>query len=157
MQLLSSAFRAGEKIPVRYTCEGENVSPEISWMSAPANTKTFALILHDPDAAWPGGFTHWVLYNIPAARDHLESNLPKQERIRGTGTQGKNDTGKLGYVGPSPPSGTHRYFIRLYALDRELDLEPGATRLELSAAMENHVLAQAELMGTYAKQKQTAA
>ena len=157
MQLVSSAFRAGETIPARYTCEGENVSPELSWKEAPSASKAFALIVHDPDAPRPGGFTHWVIYNIPAGKGHLEPDVPKQEKIPGSGTQGNNDAGKIGYTGPCPPSGTHRYFIRLYALDGELRLEPGATHDELLAAMKNHVLGQAELMGTYAKHKQTAA
>lgn len=157
MQLVSSAFRAGEKFPSRYTCEGENISPELSWKEAPAGTKAFALVVHDPDAPWPGGFTHWVLYNIPAEKGHLEPNVPAEEIVPGAGIQGKNDSAKLGYIGPSPPSGVHRYFIRLYALDRELALAPGATRDELEAAMKGHILARAELMGTYAKQKQSAA
>jgi len=157
MQLTSSAFQPGESIPVRFTCEGQNISPEFSWREAPAETQTFALILHDPDAPRPGGFTHWVLYNIPRTVTHLEENVARQLTVAGLCTQGKNDGGKNGYVGPCPPSGTHRYFARIFALDEELKLNPGASHEEVTAAMKEHILDQAELMGTYAKKQQKAA
>jgi Raf kinase inhibitor-like YbhB/YbcL family protein len=157
MQLTSSAFQAGAAIPSKFTCEGKDVSPELSWRDAPAETKTFALILHDPDAPRAGGFTHWVLYNIPANTGHIGEGTPKQERVPDVGLQGKNDSGKIGYMGPCPPSGTHRYFARLYALDAELPLAPGASHKELSSAMEGHIVATAELMGTYAKKSERAA
>ncbi len=157
MQLVSSAFRSGERIPLRFTCEGENVSPELYWKEAPDKTKSFALILHDPDAPGAGGFTHWVLYNIPAERRHLAPTVPREEEIPGTGTQGINDAGQIGYTGPCPPFGTHRYYLHLFALDSELRLPPGLAHAELTAAMEGHTLEQAELMGTYARRKKTAA
>ena len=103
------------------------------------------------------GFTHWVLYNIPPNISRLDANRPREPKIPGLGIQGKNDAGKIGYMGPCPPSGTHRYFVRLYALRSELALEPGASRQEVEAAMQGHVIEEAELMGTYAKSRAKAA
>src|SRR5205823_6656103 len=157
MQLVSAAFRQGAEIPTHYTSDGEDVSPELSWREAPAGTKSFALIVHDPDAPRLGGFTHWVLYNIPSETGHIEENTPKNEQIAGLGLQGKNDGSNIGYMGPAPPSGTHRYFFRLFALDNVLDLPPGATHKEVSAAIHGHILGQAELMGTYEKKSKRAA
>ncbi len=151
MQLKSSAFRAGEAIPARYTCEGEDISPEFSWTDIPAGTKSLALILHDPDAPRAGGFTHWVIYDIDPSLRQIDENTPKEEKSGGIGLQGKNDGGKIGYMGPCPPSGTHRYIARLFALDTELNLEPGAPHHEVESAMEGHILEKAALMGTYAK------
>ena len=151
MRLTSSAFRNGERIPARFTCEGEDISPELSWENAPAETKSFALIVHDPDAPRANGFTHWLLYNIPASINHIPENVPKQAEVKGLGLQGKNDAGKFGYMGPCPPSGTHRYFLRLYALRKQLDLAPGASAQELQSALQDGVVEKAELMGTYAK------
>src|SRR5438105_2187204 len=139
MQLMSSDFSAGGPIPIRFSCEGDDVSPEFSWRETPGNTKSFALIIHDPDAPRPGGFTHWVLYNVPGDRGELDPNVPKREQVPGTGTQGKNDNGEIGYTGPCPPSGTHRYYARLFALDAELRLKPGASQRELTEAMEGHI------------------
>lgn len=157
MELTSSAFNQGEEIPSSFTSDGENVSPELSWKDAPAQTKSFALIVHDPDAPMAGGFTHWVVYNISRDAGHVEQNVPQEEQIKGLGMQGKNDGGKIGYTGPAPPSGTHRYFFWLYALDTMLDVGPGAKHKEISFAIKGHVLAQAELMGTYEKKSQRAA
>jgi Raf kinase inhibitor-like YbhB/YbcL family protein len=157
MQLTSSAFQAGGAIPSKFTCEGKDISPEFSWKDPPSETKTFALVLHDPDAPRAGGFTHWVVYNISANTGRIGEGAPKQGRVSGVGLQGKNDSGKIGYVGPCPPSGTHRYVARLYALDAELPLPPGASHEELRSAMEGHILAQAELVGTYAKKSARAA
>ena len=157
MQLMSSDFSQGGAIPSRFTCEGDNVSPEFSWKDAPAETKSFAVIIHDPGAPRTGGFTHWVLYNVPADKVHLDPEVPKQEQVPGTGTQGRNDSGEIGYTGPCPPTGTHRYYARLFALDRELRLPPGATHDKLTQAIEGHVLAKAELMGTYRKKAERAA
>jgi Raf kinase inhibitor-like YbhB/YbcL family protein len=157
MQLLSLSFTAGGPIPVRYTCEGENVSPEFSWKYAPGETKSFVFIVQDPDAPKAGGFTHWVLYNAPAEKTHLHPGVPNDEEVPGTGIQGTNDSSKIGYTGPCPPSGMHHYYFRLFALDRELRLRPGATSDELSRAMEGHILARAELVGTYRKKAGKAA
>ena len=157
MQLTSAAFQAGSAISSKFTCEGKDVSPEFSWRDAPVETKTFALVLHDPDAPRAGGFTHWVVYNIPANTGHIGEGTPKQGRVPDVGLQGRNDSGKIGYMGPCPPSGAHRYVARLYALDAELPLAPGASHKELSSAMEGHILAEAELVGTYAKKSIRAA
>ena len=158
MQLTSSSFQQGAEIPDYYTSDGEDASPELSWRDAPSGTKSFALIVHDPDAPRPGGFTHWTVYNIPPETGHIEENVPDTERVTGWGMQGKNDGGKIGYMGPAPPSGTHRYFFRLYALDTMLDLVGvRATHKEVSNAIKGHVLAQAELMGTYQNKKERAA
>ena len=158
MQLTSSSFQQGAEIPDYYTSDGKDASPELSWRDAPSGTKSFALIVHDPDAPRPGGFTHWTVYNIPPETGHMDENVPDTERVTGLGTQGKNDGGKIGYMGPAPPSGTHRYFFRLYALDTMLNLGVRvATHKEVSDAIKGHVLAQAELMGTYQNKKERAA
>ena len=157
MQLTSAEFQAGSEIPSRFTSDGENVSPELSWKDAPQETKSFVLIVHDPDAPRPGGFTHWVAYNVGPGTGHLEEEVPHDDKIAGIGMQGKNDAGKLGYMGPAPPSGVHRYFFRLYALDCMLDLQPGVTHHEVSIAMKGHVLAQTELMGTYERKSKRVA
>jgi Raf kinase inhibitor-like YbhB/YbcL family protein len=151
MRIRSSAFGQDERIPTRYTCEGEDISPEISWEEAPEKTAAFALILHDPDAPRTDGFTHWMVYNIPRNVTHIPEKLPEGPRVSGVGLQGKNDGGKVGYLGPCPPSGTHRYYLRLFALRQELDLGPAATATEVQLAMHDHIIEQAELMGTYAK------
>jgi Raf kinase inhibitor-like YbhB/YbcL family protein len=157
MQITSPAFKQGSEIPAQYTSDGDNFSPELSWQDAPANTKSFALVVHDPDAPRVGGFTHWLVYNIPAGTNGVAENVPERRSVPGLGLQGKNDAGKLGYIGPAPPSGTHRYFFRLFALDTFLDLAAGATHHQLSAAIKGHILAQAELMGTYEKKSERAA
>lgn len=157
MQLTSAAFEAGTEIPTQYTSEGKDLSPDLSWSDAPKSTKSFVLIMHDPDAPRTGGFTHWVVYDISPQTNRMEENVSNQEHIAGVGTHGKNDASKLGYVGPAPPSGVHRYFFRLFALDSSLDLSPGATHKQVSAAMRGHILAQAELMGTYEKKSTRAA
>lgn len=157
MQLTSAAYQHGADIPVRYTCEGDNISPQFSWKDAPNETRSFALVMHDPDAPRAGGFTHWVLYNIPGSTGSIQENVPQTEKVLDIGTQGRNDNDQIGYTGPCPPWGTHRYYARLFALDRELVLPPGATHEELSEAMEDHVLARAELVGKYTKQSERAA
>lgn len=156
MRLTSAGFEAGGAIPTLFTCEGRNVSPQIDWSDIPKETKSLALILHDPDAPMPNGFTHWVLYNIPTNVRQIGANQAHHPQIA-EGTQGKNGAGKIGYTGPCPPSGTHRYFFRLYALRSEVDLEAGATREQLEEAMEGKVIEEAELMGTYTKGKAQAA
>ena len=157
MRLTSAAFQAGAEIPSHYTSDADDVSPELSWKDAPKETKSFALIMHDPDAPRTGGFTHWVIYNIAAGAGHIEENVPNEKEIAGVGTQGKTDSGEIGYVGPAPPSGVHRYFFRLFALDSRLELGPGATHKQVNAAMKGHILAEAELMGTYEKKSQRVA
>jgi Raf kinase inhibitor-like YbhB/YbcL family protein len=157
MQLVSSAYKAGAAIPSLFTCEGEDISPELSWRDAPPKTESFVLTLRDPDAPKVGGFTHWVVYNMPAGVEHIEENVPKEATVPGLGLQGKNDGGKIGYMGPCPPTGTHRYFTRLFALDAELNLQPGASHEEVRQAMEGHIIGRAELMGVYTKKAGKAA
>ena len=151
MELRSTAYRPGGAIPSRYACDGENLSPSFTWSNAPSRTQSLALVLHDPDAPHSGGFTHWILYGIHPATRQIEESESRPEPHTDFGVQGKNDAGSLGYTGPCPPSGTHRYTARIYALDIDLELEPGATRQELENAIEGHILDQAALTGTYAK------
>jgi Raf kinase inhibitor-like YbhB/YbcL family protein len=149
LQLTSTAFHPEENIPVKFTCDDRNISPELSWGGAPAGTKSFALVMHDPDAPIAGGYTHWLVYNIPPTADSIPENAPNQDHLPGGGMQGKNDSGTYGYTGPCPPSGTHRYYFRLYALDVELDPHAGSNKAGLERAMQGHILAQAELLGRY--------
>ena len=153
MVLKSSAYPEGGTIPVRYTCDGDDVSPPLSWEDAPAKTESFALILHDPDAPKAGGFTHWVLYDMDSTFRQINENIPKQGKIAGLGVQGKNDSSKVGYMGPCPPSGTHRYIAKLFALDVKLNLAPGASQGEVEGAMKAHVVETATLTGEYARSK----
>lgn len=151
MKLTSSSFTHSGAISERYTCEGENISPVLSWSEAPKEAKSFALVMHDPDAPRNGGFVHWILYNIPANVTQIAENVPAEGSISGQGMQSANDRGRLGYTGPCPPSGEHRYFFHLYALRSELDLKPGASRGDLSKAMQGRLIEETELMGTYIK------
>ena len=147
--LNSKGFKQGDMIPSKYTCDGEDVSPPLSWGIVPDGTKTLALIMDDPDA--PGGiFTHWVIFNLPATVTNLPEGVPRLDRLDGGGIQGKNDFGRKGYGGPCPPK-RHTYRFILYALDTELTLKPGATRENVLKAMEGHILARAELDGKYGK------
>ena len=147
--LTSAAFADGEPIPAKYTCDGNDVSPPLQWTNAPANTKSFALIADDPDAP-VGTWVHWVLYDLPADSSALPENVAKTQNLTGNAKQGVNDFRRLGYGGPCPPPGKpHRYFFKLYALDTMLDLKPGVTKKDLLKAMEGHVLAEGQLMGTY--------
>lgn len=150
MHLYSPEFLMGTSIPFKYTCDGENHSPPLSWQDPPAGTKSFALIISDPDAP-NGTFTHWVLYNLPAALRQLPERIPNQDTLSDGSRQGKNDFEQVGFGGPCPPNGTHRYFFKLHALDQSLDVPPGASKEEVLQAMEGHVLDAAELMGLYGR------
>jgi len=149
LSLSSTTFKEGDKIPVKYTCDGQDISPPLIWGEPPQKTQTFALIVDDPDA--PSGiFTHWVLFNLPANVRQLSEGIPAQERLQNGALQGKNDFGRIGYGGPCPPHGlAHRYHFTLYALDEPLDLKPGASKKQLLDVMKGHILAQGQLMGTY--------
>jgi len=148
LQLSSTAFSNGGDIPVKYTCDGNDVSPALSWSNAPTDTKSFALIMDDPDAP-SGTFTHWVLYAIPANTQQLPEGVPTDEQTN-VGRQGRNGFGHTGYGGPCPPPGRpHRYFFKLYALNSDLNLKAGASRNELESAMKGHVIGHTELMGRY--------
>src|SRR5213596_3888694 len=142
----SSAFQEGENIPSKFTCDGANTNPPLQISDVPAEAKSLVLIVDDPDA--PSGlFTHWAVWNIsPQATTIAEGSTPK-------GVQGTNDFGKSGYGGPCPPSGTHRYYFKVFALDRELDLPVGAKRSQLDSAIKGHVIAQGELMARYSRKK----
>ena len=148
MQVTSTAFKEGQPIPRPYTCDGVNISPPLEWNGAPKSAKTIAIIADDPDAP-SGTWVHWVVYNLPAENIGLVENLPATEDLKAGGFQGKNDFQKIGYGGPCPPSGTHRYFFKVYALDNELPLKGGATKSDVEKAMQGHIVAQAQLMGTY--------
>jgi Raf kinase inhibitor-like YbhB/YbcL family protein len=151
MQLTSFAFQHDSEIPAKHTCKGANVSPSLEWSGAPAAAKTLALIMHDPDAP-SGDFTHWVLFNLPATEKSLAENVPQQPQLPSGAAQGMNDFGKVGYGGPCPPPGPkHRYEFTLYALDGKLDMKPSAPRAAVESAMRGHILAQAELEGTFAR------
>lgn len=142
LALSSPSFDNQSYIPSRFSCDGENINPAINVSGLPAGTQTLALILDDPDA--PGGtFDHWLVWNIPPADLINENAVP--------GTEGMNGWGEIGYRGPCPPSGTHRYYFRLFALDAELNIPSGAGRFRLEQAMKGHVLATAELVGLYKK------
>jgi Raf kinase inhibitor-like YbhB/YbcL family protein len=155
MKLTSPAFAPESEIPRKHTCDGEDVSPELAWSDAPAGTKEFALIMDDPDAP-PGTWVHWVAYGIPASQGGFAEGVPRSEKLDGGTIQGKcwgvDSFRRTGYYGPCPPPGApHRYYFRLYALDTNLDLPPGATKSETMSAMEGHVLAEAVLMGRYGR------
>jgi Raf kinase inhibitor-like YbhB/YbcL family protein len=152
-RLISSAFTPGGSIPPRYTCEGADASPPLEWSDAPDGTRSFALIVDDPDAPDPAKpqrvYVHWLLYNIPASMNKLAENAARGALPKGS-SHGSNDWGKQAYGGPCPPIGRHRYFFKLYALDTQLSLS-NPTKAQLEQAMEGHTLGTAELMGTYAK------
>jgi len=152
LKITSTAFKEGEAIPRGYTCDGANVSPPLEWAGVPKSAKTIAIIADDPDAP-AGTWVHWVFYNLPADGLGLVENTPQTETLNGGGVQGKNDFDKIGYGGPCPPSGTHRYFFKFYALDGELTLKPGATKDEVEKAMAGHIVGQAQLMGTYRRSR----
>jgi Raf kinase inhibitor-like YbhB/YbcL family protein len=148
INVTSAAFEEGGAIPTRYTCDGPDVSPPLSWSPVPDGARSLALIADDPDA--PGGtFVHGVIYNLPPDTRRLPEDVPNRETQPSGARQGVNGAGSVGYMGPCPPSGAHRYFFKVYALDTELDLGGRATKEDLVSIMEGHVLALGHLMGTY--------
>jgi Raf kinase inhibitor-like YbhB/YbcL family protein len=154
LKLTSSAFTPNGKIPTRYTCEGDDISPPLAWSDAPSGTKSFALIVDDPDAPDPAHpkmtYVHWVVYGIPPATTSLEENAAKSGMPAGS-EQGGNDFKTRTYGGPCPPIGRHRYFFKLYALDSDLSGLKIANKPDLEKAMDGHILGQAQLVGTYQK------
>jgi Raf kinase inhibitor-like YbhB/YbcL family protein len=150
-KVVSPDFANNRPIPVRYTMDGENISPHLQWSGVPRGTQTLALILRDTDA--PGGdFIHWVVYNLPPDLEWLPAGLPKIEVLRelDNARQGINDERRFGYAGPAPPGGeTHSYHLQLFALDAPLDLQGRVTAVELEEAMGEHIIARAETIGTY--------
>jgi Raf kinase inhibitor-like YbhB/YbcL family protein len=145
LKITSPAFNHHQRIPERHSSDGEDLSPPLAWSGAPDGTKAFAIVVHDPDAPLVDGFTHWVAYGIPGDDNHVDEDTRDV-------VQGNNSFGKAGYGGPAPPAGhgTHHYYFWLYALDEDLDLEPGLERRALLDKIEDHVIEQARLVGTYA-------
>ncbi len=153
MHLESPAFHDGAEIPGEHSRDGGDVSPPLLWSGVPPGAASLALVCDDPDAP-RGTWVHWVLYDLPPSLSGLPAGLPKTERLPGGGVQGRNDYGESAWGGPAPPRGhgTHHYAFRLYALDRKLELPPGATKAQLEAAMKGHVLAEAKRTGTYRRE-----
>jgi len=147
MKITSKAFGNNQIIPVKYTCDGDNVNPPLVFEDTPEGTVTLALIMDDPDAP-KGTFTHWLLWDMELDTAELNENAV----LPGI-TKGRNSAGQDGYIGPCPPSGEHRYFFKLYALDIRLNLPEGSSRKEMEAAMAGHIIGEAELMGRYARIK----
>ena len=156
LTIQSSAFTDAGEIPERYTCEGDDIAPPLAWTGVPENTRSLVLIVDDPDAPDPQApqmtWVHWVLYNMPPQAGDLPEGATTDDLPPGT-EQGLNDWQKIGYGGPCPPIGRHRYFHKLYALDTVLELQAGATKAAVEAAMQGHILEQAELVGTYRKSR----
>lgn len=152
IELTSTAFDSGETIPTQYTCDGENVSPPLSWQDVPEESESLVLICDDPDAP-QGAFAHWVLYDLPARLRRLPEGVAAQDRPEVGGKHGRNDFGRNHYEGPCPPQGdpAHHYYFRLYALDTTLDLPPGAARAQVIDMMQGHVLEQTEMIGLFAR------
>ena len=149
MRLTSTAFADGDEIPVTFTCDGADVSPPVDWYDAPEDTRTFVLLCRDPDAP-AGTWLHWLVYDIPYPAFRLSEKLPPASELPAGMKQGPNSWGRMGWGGPCPPSGRHRYVFTLYAMDADsLGLPPGAPLDEVRAAMEGHVLAEAVLTGTF--------
>lgn len=152
IKLTSPAFEAEAFIPAQFTCDGSDQSPALRWDIPPEGTQSLAIILEDLDAP-NGTFVHWVLYDLPPDQRELPAAIPNQPFLTTGGVQGKNDFGQYGYRGPCPPNGVHRYFFKLYAVDTVLDLPPGVTQAEVQAALKDHILAGAELMARYSRQR----
>jgi Raf kinase inhibitor-like YbhB/YbcL family protein len=150
IKVLSEAFEEGGMIPAKYTCDEDDISTPLAWDSIPEGTKTLALICDDPDAPM-GTWVHWVLFNLPVDISVLPENVPPERELESGAKQGTNDFGRIGYGGPCPPGGTHRYYFKLYALDVVLELEAGAKKPQLLEAMEGHILAEGHLMGRYSR------
>ena len=144
----SGAFSSGGAIPIEFTCDGDNIAPPLNWRRVPVGTQSLALLMDDQDA---DGYVHWVMYNIPADSMGLGAGTFRDGELDDGSFQGVNSRGEIGYTGPCPPGGEHRYLFRLYALDAEVDLEAGATLAEVEAAIADHVLALSELVGTYSR------
>ena len=149
LQITSTAFQDGETIPTRYSCDGQDISPALSWSGVPEGTQSFTLILDDPDA--PGGtFTHWVIFNIPADTTALEEVIPTSRQLASGALQGRNSFGDISYGGPCPPYGpAHHYHFILYALDQTLDISAGASKAQVLNTIEGHVLDEAQIVGLY--------
>jgi Raf kinase inhibitor-like YbhB/YbcL family protein len=148
IKITSPAFENEGLIPAKYTCDGEDISPPLKWDAVPEDTKSIVLISDDPDAP-VGTWVHWVLFNLPPDTRELAESIPPDKTLPNGAKQGTTDFGRIGYGGPCPPSGTHRYFFKIYALDTELDLQADARKRDLLKAMEGHILAEGQLIGKY--------
>ena len=149
LEIKSTAFSEGQPIPTKYTCDGDDVSPALTWNAGPQGTVSYALVCDDPDAP-AGTWIHWVAYAIPADTTLLAEGVPKTDTLPSGIIQGKSSFNRIGYGGPCPPPGSpHRYFFRIYALDVDMKTTPGLTRDQLTAKMAGHLLAQGQIMGTY--------
>jgi len=150
LDIKSTAFGEGDSIPKQYTCDGADISPQLSWSQPPEGTGSMVLICDDPDAPM-GTWVHWVLYGLSPDTLEISENIPDDREVLGGAKHGVNDFHKYGYGGPCPPGGTHRYFFKLYAVNTVVDLDPGATKDEVLDAIKGHVLAQGQLMGRYSR------
>lgn len=151
MEVFSTAFDSGDKVPEKYTCGGEDVSPPLAWRDIPQGAKSLVLICDDPDSG-DEPWSHWVIYNIPVEKTEIPEGIEKKGRLPWGALQGRNSFGNIGYGGPCPRLGeTHRYFWRLYALEEECDLMPGATRAQLMDWMEDRIVGQSEIVGVYSQ------
>jgi len=150
LKIRSSAFNDGERIPKKHTCDGEDVSPPLTWEDVPEGTVTLAIISDDPDAP-SKTWTHWLIFNIPPELNGLPEGVEKVGELENGIKQGFNDFGRIGYGGPCPPFGVHRYYFKLYALDTSLNLEPGTSKEELLRAMDGHIIEKAEMIGLYSR------
>jgi len=151
IEVSSPAFEDGGMIPAKHTCDGQDISPALQWQGVPGGAKSIALISDDPDAPM-GTWVHWVLWNLPPDTQGLPEHVPPEPELPDGARQGINDFGRPGYGGPCPPGGTHRYYFKVYALDKTLALPGKTTKADLLAAMDGHVLAEGQLMGKYARQ-----
>ncbi|KUK01899.1 MAG: YbhB/YbcL family Raf kinase inhibitor-like protein [Methanobacteriales archaeon] len=151
LKIRSIAFNDGERIPKKYTCDGEDISPPLIWEDIPEGTVTLALISDDPDAP-SKTWTHWLIFNIPPELNGLPEGVEKVGELENGIIQGFNDFGRIGYGGPCPPFGVHRYFFKLYALDTSLDLEPETSKEELLEAMEGHIIEKTQMIGLYSRE-----
>lgn len=151
-KITSPEFGEGQTLPRKFTCDGVDISPPLSWEDAPAGTVSFTLILNDPDAP-AGDWVHWVLFNIPAETRQLVEGIPAEKCLSDGIMQGRNSWHQVRYGGPCPPTGSHHYFFKLYALDCKLKMEGGVERQEIIYSMQGHILAQTQLMGIYSRDK----
>lgn len=152
MKVTSPAFKEGDMIPARYTADGQDISVPLKIEGLPAGTQSIAVINDDPDAPM-GTWVHWLVWNWPADKTDIPEAVPSDGQLPNGAFQGRTDFGSTGYGGPAPPSGTHRYYFKVYALDTKLQLKPGAAKAQLETAMKGHILAQAQLMGRYKRQR----
>lgn len=148
IKISSPAFQDGEMIPKLYSCEDKNISPPVNWDNVPTGTMSIAIIMDDPDAP-VGTWVHWVIYNISPDTLKLEQAVPAEKVLPNGAYQGRNDWGRIGYGGPCPPGGTHRYFFKIFALDTEPDLKPGMNKKELLKAIDGHIISEGKIIGKY--------